>query len=177
MFFGATGATAFYSLATNSWTAGPNIPASNTASDDPGAMLPNGHVLISASPLNVNDSFPTPTRIYDYDPIANSYVDVTPNNTFFSGANAFQMCMLVLPTGQVLLSNEASRSIWVYTPDGSPNPSWRPVITGISSNAAGVYTLTGTTLNGISEGAGYGDDDQMASNYPIIRVTDSAGVA
>jgi hypothetical protein len=30
-------------------------------------------------------------------------------------------------------------------------------------------------LNGISEGAAYGDDAQMNSNYPLVRVTNSAG--
>jgi len=33
----------------------------------------------------------------------------------------------------------------------------------------------GTLLNGISEGAAYGDDWQMNSNYPIVRLTDAAG--
>jgi hypothetical protein len=35
--------------------------------------------------------------------------------------------------------------------------------------------LTGTLLNGISEGAAYGDDAQMNSNYPLVRLTNSAG--
>ncbi|MBV8841322.1 MAG: hypothetical protein JO307_00800, partial [Bryobacterales bacterium] len=30
-------------------------------------------------------------------------------------------------------------------------------------------------LNGQSAGAAYGDDDQMNSNYPIIRMIDAAG--
>ena len=30
-------------------------------------------------------------------------------------------------------------------------------------------------LNGISEGAAYGDDVQMNSNYPVVRLTDAAG--
>src|SRR5262249_24916506 len=36
----------------------------------------------------------------------------------------------------------------------------------------GTYHLTGTLFNGISEGAGYGDDAQMDSNYPLVRLTD-----
>ncbi len=42
-------------------------------------------------------------------------------------------------------------------------------------NAVGSYHLTGTGLNGISEGASFGDDAQMASNYPLVRLTDGAG--
>ena len=35
--------------------------------------------------------------------------------------------------------------------------------------------MTGTLLNGISEGAAYGDDAQMCSNYPLVRMTNSSG--
>jgi hypothetical protein len=33
--------------------------------------------------------------------------------------------------------------------------------------------LTGTLLNGISEGAAFGDDAQMNSNYPLVRLTNA----
>ena len=38
------------------------------------------------------------------------------------------------------------------------------------------YTLTGTRLTGISEGANYGDDAGLSTNYPIVRFTGSSGV-
>ncbi|HEY4764137.1 MAG TPA: hypothetical protein VIH75_10710 [Candidatus Sulfotelmatobacter sp.] len=37
------------------------------------------------------------------------------------------------------------------------------------------FRLTGLQLGGQSSGATYGDDDQMDSNYPIIRMVDSHG--
>jgi hypothetical protein len=37
------------------------------------------------------------------------------------------------------------------------------------------YTLTGSLFNGISEGAVYGDDVQMNTNYPIARLTAADG--
>src|SRR5262249_33106664 len=37
------------------------------------------------------------------------------------------------------------------------------------------YTLTGTQLNGLSEGAAYGDDVEMSSNYPIVELTSGGG--
>jgi len=37
------------------------------------------------------------------------------------------------------------------------------------------FRLTGLQLDGQSSGAAYGDDDQMDSNYPIIRMVDSHG--
>src|SRR5207249_9937370 len=81
--------------------------------------------------------------------------------------------MLVLPTGQVAMTNYSGQ-IALYNPDGAPQASWMPTITRIVNNGGG-FTLTGTQLNGLSEGASYGDDNEMASNYPILRLTDSTG--
>ena len=39
----------------------------------------------------------------------------------------------------------------------------------------GPHVLTGTLLNGISEGVSYDCDAEMRSNYPLIRMTNSAG--
>ncbi len=36
------------------------------------------------------------------------------------------------------------------------------------------YTITGTQLNGLTQGAYYGDDVQAATNYPIVQITNSA---
>lgn len=35
--------------------------------------------------------------------------------------------------------------------------------------------MLGKQLNGQSAGAAYGDDDQMDSNYPVLRLVSSAG--
>ena len=70
---------------------------------------------------------------------------------------------------------EVQRQLYVYTPDGTPLAAGKPTITGITQNADASFHLTGTLLNGISEGAAYGDDGQMATNYPIVRLTNSGG--
>ncbi len=83
--------------------------------------------------------------------------------------------MLVLPTGQVLMSDQSS-TLFVYTPSPTtPNPVQQPHVTSISGNGDGSATLTGTLLNGISEGAAYGDNAEMSSNYPIIQLTGADG--
>jgi uncharacterized repeat protein (TIGR01451 family) len=82
--------------------------------------------------------------------------------------------MLDLPDGTVLFSASQSQ-LYVYQPDGNPLASGQPTITSIAANSDGSYTLVGTLLNGISQGAAYGDDAQMNSNYPLIRLTDAAG--
>jgi hypothetical protein len=82
--------------------------------------------------------------------------------------------MLILPTGQVLFS-DASSQLWVYTSTGMADPRLRPIITGVKYNGGGTFILTGKQLNGQSAGAAYGDDDQMNSNYPIIRMVSGSG--
>jgi len=79
--------------------------------------------------------------------------------------------MLLLPSGQVLFAN-GSNKIEVYTPDGAPKATWRPEITNspgsISPNQT--YVLQGRQLNGLSRAVSYGDDAQMATNYPLVCV-------
>jgi hypothetical protein len=35
--------------------------------------------------------------------------------------------------------------------------------------------ISGTQLNGMSQGSAYGDDNQSATNFPLVRITDSTG--
>ncbi len=169
-YLGATGHTAYYDFASNSWTAGPDIPDGMGAGDVPGAMMPNGHILFAADPLPY---FSPPTTIFDFDPTTDTYTDVTPADYDLS-LRPNDDRMVVLPSGQVLLTNESDQLI-VYTPDGSLDPSWQPVIDRVRNNHDGTYRLVGRQLNGISEGASYGDDAEMASNYPIVQLTDRRG--
>jgi hypothetical protein len=169
-FMGGNSNTAYYTPATNSWAAGPAIPGSLGADDAPGAMLPDGKILfIADTPL-----FQGPSHIFEFDPGTNTYTDLSSllPASFLSGGS-FGYRMLVLPTGQVLINNGSSQ-LYVYTPDLPAVASGVPRISTISVNPDGSLLLTGTLLNGISEGAAYGDDAEMSTNYPIVRLTDSS---
>jgi hypothetical protein len=175
--FGGTGTTAYYTPSTDTWTQGPDIPDSLVATDNPAAVLPNGHVLVAFSPFGSNPdgsfAFPPPTSVYELDPIANTWTQVDPPANFgLDQENAFATTMLVLPTGQVMMTN-FTRQLEIYTPDGAPQASWAPTIQSIA-RAGSTFTLTGTQLTGLNEGAAYGDDWQMASNYPLVRLTSIA---
>jgi hypothetical protein len=78
----------------------------------------------------------------------------------------------VLPNGQILVT-DFSNTAEVYTPVGSPKAAWAPTISSPPTVVArhGTYTLTGTQFNGLTQGAYYGDDEQGATNYPIVRLT------
>jgi hypothetical protein len=176
-FLGANSHTAFYTPSTNTWTAGPSIPNNGSnqlqgADDAPVAMLPNGKVLLAVD----HPVFNGPTNLYEFDPATNTYTNVTPS---ISGLNlnqhAYSDRMLVLPTGQVLFTSGGNQ-LAVYTPDLSPNAAWRPAANEISGGFGGTtFTLWGTQLNGLSEGATYGDDAEMSTNYPLVRVQTTSG--
>jgi hypothetical protein len=169
-FLGGNGHTAYYHPATDSWTQGPDIPHGLGCDDAPAVLMPNGKVLFAADTPKWNQ----PSSILEYDPVQKTYTDVYLNA--FT-CPAYQLTMLLLPTGQVLLCDD-NNDPEVFTPDpadGTPAPAWQPRIASITDNGGGAYTLTGTQLNGLSEGAAYGDDAQMAENYPIVCLTDAQG--
>jgi hypothetical protein len=91
------------------------------------------------------------------------------------GAKTFtyQCWFLLLPSGQLLCS-AGQNTLYLYTPDGAPQPGWQPTITSVPTTmvTGETYTITGTQLNGLSQAVSYGDDGQMATNYPLVRLTD-----
>ena len=177
-FLGATGHTALYvpsgGTAPGVWTAGPDIPGNHATPDAPAAMMGNGRILCAVSPMpNANDHFPSPTSFYEYDPVSNSFASLAGPTGPTLGGSSYGKCMLDLPDGSVLLSY-FSATLSIYTPVGPQLAAAKPVITSITPNPNGSFHLVGTGLNGITEGAAYGDDFQMNSNYPLVRLRDSS---
>jgi hypothetical protein len=257
---GANQHTALYSQSTNTWSAGPDIHgvlsnpfgtiehANFGADDAPAALMPNGHVLISAdagpnpvtrkgdaaagslvisdihstaglqvswavtqangksdvippgafitsidSPHQVHIStnatasaekialvfggvFSTPTELFDFDPQAGNISPVSPplSDPNLAAIPAFVTRMIVLPNGQVLFNDGATNKLYAYTPAGSANSAVLPVIENVERGEGGVFTLTGTQLNGPSDASAYGDDVQSNENFPIVRLQNSA---
>lgn len=178
-FCGSTPHNAIYtpsgSASPGSWVAAPDFPISGTNAqgipDGPAAMMVNGKILCSTGPAN---TFNGPISFFEYDYLSNAFTQVNGPTGLTFGASPYYTKFLDLPDGTVLW-NYGNQQLYVYKPDGTPLASAKPVITGITENLDGTYHLTGTGLNGISEGAAYGDDAQMASNFPLVRMTNSVG--
>ena len=170
---GGNSNTALYTPATGSWVAGPTIPNGWAADDASGAELPNGHVIFAVDTSLQN----APTELCDFDPTTNTITQLTslPPQLVsdLSSLQSGETRMLILPTGQLLLGTHTQE--WVFTPTDSPLATSAPTISSIALNGDGTYTLAGTQLNGVTEGASYGDDAQMAENYPIVQLTNSSG--
>lgn len=146
----------------------PNIGGQLRIADGPACLLPSGNVLCAASP----GVFATPTKFLEWDGTNWLSRPLTPRAGSIS---CYQSCMLMLPTGQVLQTDQ-SNDVEIYTPTGSPNNAWRPTITACPTNITpgASFVISGTQFNGLSECSVYGDDASMATNYPIVRITNNA---
>ena len=134
-------------------------------------MMVNGKILCAVGSSSTYDA---PTYFFEYDPVANSFTQVNAYSGAYDNVPPYTGTMLDLPDGSVLYAHQGS-DLYVYQTVGAPLVAGQPAITSISDNADGSFTLSGTLLNGISEGAAYGDDAQMNSNYPLVRLTNSVG--
>jgi hypothetical protein len=180
-FSGVTTGTAGTAVWTNgTWSAGGNVPTIGatpyTLADAPAAVLPNGNILFAASPGNWTSAtqthFPNPTHFFEYDFATNTATQV--NDTSWANfTNSFETNFLVLPTGQVLATDiDDTNRIQIYTPQGTYQAAWQPTIGNAPSCVVpgSSYLVSGTQLNGLTQGAYYGDDVNGWTNYPLVRI-------
>ena len=171
--------TALYDTFSATWAAGPDFPYDQKnnglgAADAPAALLPNGNILVPAAV-----GYGAPTVFYEFTK-SNTWVPVL---TAPPGANSDSTSdteLLLLPTGQVLFT-DGRTDVEIYTPaNQNYDPSWAPQLCGgncgsgvtlVSNNLTN--RISGLRFNGMSQGAMFGDDSQMATNYPIIRISDA----
>jgi hypothetical protein len=194
IFFGATQNNAIYTPSGNTndgtWAAAASFPTINGSlvgqPDAPGAMMINGHILLAVSPIGTSnaDEFRSPIYFVEYDYTTNAFTQVTSIITglgadSIAGGISQQMSFLDLPDGNVLVSlnqTSISNEYWIYTPGSGPIPQGKPTINSILPDGCPNYKVTGKLFNGISEGASFGDDWQMATNYPLVRLSNGTNV-
>jgi len=168
------GHTAIFNTKTAKWKAGPDFPGKDSAADVPAAVLPNGNVLVETGP-SVSGRPPVVFYVFDG---TNFLKTPNPHNTGAGGGIPFAGRLLVLPTGQILytLADGSSMDAEMYTLKGNYKAAWAPAIrTAPTTITRGnTYRISGTKFNGLTAGAAYGDDAQMSSNYPLVRITNNA---
>jgi hypothetical protein len=184
---GGNGHNALFDPATKIWRAAPDLPLTGDGqqldlADAPAALLPNGNVLLVASP----GVFQVPSQMFEWDGTQFADAPPTPNCDFDT---SYQFSMLLLPTGEVLVTDQ-SNDVELYTPAPGVVDAAIPDIVAIGEQGSTLrsgsesdvlelypgttYELAGTQLSGISQGGFYGDDDQTYTNYPLVRVTSAA---
>jgi Kelch motif len=133
------------------WTVGPDFPNADNAGDSFAALLTNGR------PLVLGNS----GTLYEFDG-----KKLIPEPFVGFGAS-----LMVLPTGQVIVAGSE-----VYTSSGTYNQAWAPTIKTYphSVTRGSTYKISGTQFNGLSQAASFGDEDETATNYPLVRITNKA---
>ncbi|MGA3093163.1 MAG: choice-of-anchor D domain-containing protein [Terriglobales bacterium] len=170
----AANPTAIYDSSANTWSSGPNVPEISgkyfDLADAPAALLPDGNILFAASPGYGKP----PTHFFEFS-TTNTIAQVADTVDYAGSSGAYYYNFLVLPNGQIM-STDFSSLPEFYTPVGSPNASWAPVISSAPSSVTpgSTYSISGTQFNGLSQGAYYGDDVQGATNYPLVRITNNS---
>jgi hypothetical protein len=143
--------TAIYDIRAGTWSAGPDFPPGDDAGDTSAALLPSGHVLISA----------VSGTLYEFD-----------GSELVPGPATFPAMLVTLPTGEALVSAD---DVEIYSPDpaSAPDPSWAPAIAHAPwmLMAGTTYPIAGTQFNGLSQAQAFGDEIQTPTNYPLVRIT------
>jgi len=181
-FIGSTPYTAFYTptgdTTKGTWAEGPAIPDSLGAVDAAAAMMSNGKILCAFSRQAVHDTeFRLPAWFYEFNYLTDSFTRVNA----YGGADSVNIrCsetgMLDLPDGNILVSIQNSNQYYLYVPGGTPVAAGVPVVSTVTTTNCDTFMATGKLFNGISQGAAYGDDWQMPTNYPIIRLENADSV-
>jgi hypothetical protein len=142
------GHTAIYDTKTAKWSVGPDFPNGDNAGDSFAVLLPSGNVLVEGG-----------FSSYEW------------NGTNLIQTLATFGSLIVLPTGQVLVGGTE-----VYNPTGTYDAAWAPTITSVASslNRGATYRIAGTQFNGLSQAAAFGDEFETATNYPLVRITNSS---
>ncbi|MGH9490646.1 MAG: hypothetical protein ACRD17_09065 [Terriglobales bacterium] len=169
---GGTGNTDVYTPSSGAWAAGPVVPGGFGVDDGPAALLPNGNVLFQVSMVS-GGCYSAPSEFFTFDGTTLAQAPSTPNA---SGDASYTGRMLVLPTGQVLYTDQTT-DVEVFTPGATYQAAWQPTISTVAptlNSGSTNNTISGTQFNGLSQGAMYGDDAQMATNYPLVRITNNA---
>jgi len=171
--FGATTHTSIYSTITGTWTKGPDFPNSDDIADGNASILPDGNILVYTSP----GVFSGTGTFYEFTYGTDTFV-TAPSTAQGGKLQSWDARQLLLPTGQVLwmAADGSTKDVEVYSSKGTINPSWAPTISSVPTTLThgNTYTISGTQFNGLASGTAYGDDSQMATSYPLVRIVNLA---
>ena len=202
-----TGQNGVYDSATGLWShtddmdfpTDPTTGAQLSVPDGPAVLLPNGDILVLASPMGpvncnadgtppmgfpVCGTFNTPSTmfLFKYDLATGSTLvrlDNADQPANGPSIKSFEGRFLVLPTGESLFTTQDVATAQIYSNGETPQDTWRPVITSgptFVNPASSNNLIEGRLFTGFSQGSGYGDDTQSYTNYPLVRITNNASL-
>jgi hypothetical protein len=174
--FGATTNTSIYDSTTGTWAKGPVFPNKDDIADGNASILPDGNILVYTSP----GVFSGTGTFYEFSYPGNTFIDA-PSTADGGKLESWDARMLLLPTGQIMwmAADGSTKDVEVYTSKGTVDAAWAPTITSVPSKLTpgDTYTISGTQFNGLSAGTAYGDDAQMATSFPLVRIINKTSKA
>ncbi len=159
------------------WTAGPNFLPGDDAGDNFGVLEPSGNVLVEGDKFHLVESATVSAmmakRAQANAPFSTLYEF---NGTTFKPLSVGVepgSSLLPLPSGQVLAMGV---TVQIFTPTGTYQQAWAPTISSAPSSISigGTYKISGSQFNGLSQACTVGDEEQCATNYPLVRITNNA---
>jgi hypothetical protein len=169
---GADGDTALYNSKSGGWAKGPTFPTVSgqqlDVADGPSTVLTDGTVMIAASP----GLYKTPASFFIFDGKKLKSIVPPPQAP---NDSSFNLRLLLLPTGQVL-EVDGSGDIELYTSTAKPDGAIAPAIASVPTtlHSGSTYKISGKRFNGFTQANMYGDDVQQATNYPLVRIVNTA---
>jgi hypothetical protein len=173
------GVNDIYDVAAGTWTSGPVMTSGGTiydVADGPAVTLPNGHVLVDASP----GTFDAPSHFWEWSFNKKGAVTATQvsDATQSPNTSSFEGNLMMLPTGQAVWDNSqiSPNEVAIYTETQKINKAWLPVVSSVSNKLKSGSTgnaISGTNFNGFDQGGVYGDDAQENTNFPLVRITNT----
>jgi len=172
---GASGFNAIYN------TAAPNLitniaatpPATPRMDESNQVVLPTGNALLAA----VDQTFTGTFAFYEFTPpsTCNSLGSFSSNLVAGGVGPQFVAPGVIstpLPDGTVMVAQAGGAQVWIYSPLSPQLTAFgQPTITHVSGPVNGVYTMTGTTLNGLTNGVNMDDENQNFTSFPIVWVS------
>jgi hypothetical protein len=199
---GGTGHNDIYTVATKTWKAAadsPIIGGQLDSADGPAVLLPNGNMLIVLSP----GVFQAPSHMFEWDGSTLTEVTAPPGAASNpSYVNNFLLLPtgevlltdfsndieLFTPTNRTPVAGVAPTITSIpalvtsVAPDAatdalvaaSPVPAANTPLAVTTLHPGTTYRISAQRMNGLSEAVAYGDDAHGASNYPIVRIKNTA---
>jgi hypothetical protein len=131
-------------------------------------VLPTGNVLaVARSQPDI--------KFYEYTPPApgatlGSFSQQLPGSpTFLIDQPASNVQATLLADGTVMIA--AASDIYLYRPAGNQLTNGRATIANVAGFVNGLYTLSGTNLNGLTNGSSCDDEGHNFTSFPVVAAT------
>jgi hypothetical protein len=180
---GGTTNNAVYDPVKNKWKAAAQFKSSDgktvASADGPSVVLPSGHALFQVSPITgcQQPPFCAPSHFFEVEATSLKKVSMKQVDEPATAKNqaSYQGRLLMLPSGEAFWTSDVV-DIQIYTPKGKAKAAWKPTITSVPGTITRGSTnnsVQGTQFNGFSQGGYYGDDVQVNTNFPLVRITNA----